>query len=403
MSLSDNIARLSPSATMAVSALARELRAKGRDVINLSAGEPDFNTPEWIGERAVQGIREGATRYTPAPGLPELREAVAGYLRSRAGADHGEIRPEEVVVSCGAKHSLFNTCFSLFGPGDRVLVAAPYWTSYPEMVTLARAEPVPVRGPEANGFRLEPKDLEEAAQGGARGLIICSPANPTGAVYSPSELQAVAEWARERGVWLISDEIYRSIYFGLGERPRAPGVLDLPPESLGPFVLVDGVSKAFAMTGWRIGFTWSSRELASRMAALQSHITSNPAAPSQLAALEALENRERAAGEVEEMRKVFHRRRDRVLSLMEEHLPGVEYVRPEGAFYLFFRVDGSFHGDVSDSTAWCRWLLEETGVAVVPGAAFGDDRYARLSFATSDDLLEDALRRMGEAVARVSR
>jgi len=395
MAFSKNVERLQPSATIAVSTLAKRLASEGRDVIDLSAGEPDFPTPDWICDAAVGGIRDGRTRYTPVAGLPELRQAIARSLSERAGR---ELDWTGVVVSVGAKQSLFNACFSLFGPGDEVLIATPYWTSYPEIVTLSRALPVLVRGDPDRGLKVGPDELEAAATENTRGLIYSSPCNPTGAVYSAGELRAVAEWARDRGVWLIADEIYRPIHFG--DPPgHAAGLLDLPPSSLGDHVLVDGASKAFAMTGWRIGFSFSSPEVAREMAALQSHVTSNAATPSQVAALEAYGRRDRADDAVSRMRDVFRRRRDLVVGLFDELLPQAAYVPPGGAFYLFFRVDALFPDGVQDGTAFCSWLLEETGVALVPGAAFGDDRFARLSFATSDELLEQAVRRMARAVA----
>ncbi len=394
MRLSENVQRIEPSATIAVSSLAKRLRAEGRDIVDLSAGEPDFETPEWIARAGIEAIRSGRTGYTPAPGLPELRRAIARRLGEQAGR---EIPWEGIVVSVGAKQALFNACFSLFGPGDEVLIAAPYWTSYPEIVKLARAEPRPVSGPEERDFRLRPRDLDEAASERTRGLILCSPSNPTGAVYGEDELRDVADWARDRDVWLISDEIYRLIYYG-DDRAAAPGLLDLPPDALGPHVLVDGVSKSFAMTGWRIGFAATDPELASKLSSVQSHTTSNPATPSQLAALAAYSDDERARTSVEEMRAAFRRRRDLVTRLFSDLLPEFSFVQPRGAFYLFFRVDGAFGGEVTDSSSFCTWLLEETGVALVPGSAFGDDRYVRMSFATSDDVLEDGIRRMADAV-----
>ena len=392
MTYSKNISTLQPSATMAVSSLAGKLAAQGRDIINLSAGEPDFDTPAWISEAGTRAIREGRTRYTPASGLPELRRAVAEDAMARAHPAW-ELGAGNVVVSAGAKQALFNACFALFGPGDDVLVAAPYWTSYPDIVGLARARPVAVSGAQQRDFRLTAAELEGARTPKTRGLILCSPSNPTGAVYSLGELRAIAEWARARNVWLISDEIYRRICF-LPDRPVAPGILDLDPAEVGPFVLVDGVSKTFAMTGWRIGYAISDPGLASKAGALQSQITSNPATPSQVAALAALTDRDRAEAEVHNMVAAFHRRRDLVVRLFREKLPDYAFLTPQGAFYLFVRVDCDFGEAIPGSSEWCSRAIEEKGVALVPGSAFGDDRYVRLSYAASDKALEEAIGRL---------
>jgi aspartate aminotransferase len=403
MTFSENIARLRPSATIAVSTLAKELRAQGRDIINLSAGEPDFDTPEWISDAAVEGIRAGATRYTPAPGLPELRVAVARSLGA-AAAPGWDLAADGVVVTSGAKQALFNACFTLFGPGDEVLVAAPYWTSYPEIVGLARAEPRFVSGAEERGFRLTPGELDRVRTDRTRGLILCSPSNPTGSVYSLDELAEVAEWCRENQVWILSDEIYRRIWFSPDgkEGATAPGLLQLPRSRVGPWVVIDGLSKSHAMTGWRIGYAVADPEVARKMGALQSHTTSNAATPSQMAALAALTRPEQSDRAIAEMVKAFRRRRDLVVARIRERLPHLSFVEPQGAFYLFLRVDGEFDDQVADSEAWCARVLEETGVAMVPGAAFGDDRFARLSYATSDDLLEEAIRRLAEERQGVS-
>lgn len=394
MEFSRNIQNLRPSATIAVSTLAKKLRSEGRDVINLSAGEPDFPTPEWISDAAVESIRKGHTGYTPAPGLPELRAAVAKHLAGRSQGGWS-IDASQVVVSAGAKQSLFNACFTLFGPGDEVLIASPYWTSYPQIVGLAQATPRFVAGPEERGFRLTAEELDAAATDGTRGLILCSPSNPTGTVYSREELAEVAAWAKSRDIVLISDEIYRWIYFG-EEGSAAAGILDLDASVLGPHVVIDGVSKSYAMTGWRIGYAVATAEVAGKMSALQSHTTSNPSAPAQYAALAALTQEERATAEIREMVKAFRRRRDLAVALIRERLPHLSLVEPKGAFYLFVRVDSEFDDEVDDSQAWCSKVLEETGVAMVPGAAFGDDRYVRLSYATSDELLEEAIRRLAE-------
>jgi aspartate aminotransferase len=392
MTYSDNISRLQPSATMAVSALAKKLAAEGRDIIDLSAGEPDFDTPSWISDAAIAGIRAGKTRYTPPSGLPELRKAVAKSLLSRA-ARGWELTGENVVVSAGAKQALFNTCFSLFGPGDEVVIAAPYWTSYPELVTLSRAEPVFVTGPEESGFSLTPKDLERVRTPATRGLIVCSPSNPSGAVYSRDELRAVARWAKKRDVWLISDEIYRWIYFS-DRVGAAPGLLDLDRDDVGPFVIVDGVSKTYAMTGWRIGYSVCDTGLADQIGALQSQTTSNAATPSQVGALAALTEGERARKAVEEMVEAFRRRKDLVVKRVRELLPHLSFVEPQGAFYLFLKVEAEYGEEITGSQAWCARVLEETGVACVPGSAFGDDRFVRISYATSAERLEEAIRRL---------
>jgi aspartate aminotransferase len=394
MRYSANIERLQPSATIAVSTLAKRLKEEGRDILNLSAGEPDFDTPAFISDAAVRGIREGQTRYTPPPGITPLRKAIAKRLSERAGRD---LDWTGVVVTAGAKQALYNATFCLFGPGDEVVVAAPYWTTYPDLVNIARAEPVIVFGDEADAFKLTPADLDRAVNERTRGLIINTPSNPTGAVYSLDELTAIAEWARDHGVWLISDEIYRNMYYddGVG---AAPGLLDLPEASLGDFVLVDGASKSHAMTGWRVGYSYSDSHLAAKFADLQSQITSNTSTPAQVAALEAYSNKAAAEESVARMAAAFKSRRDLVMRRMDELMPSVPYIRPHGAFYLYFRVDHLFDDVVKDSTAWCSRLLEQTGVALVPGGAFGDERWARMSYAASEDVLEEALRRIAGAV-----
>lgn len=394
MSYSQNIAKLQPSATIAVSTLAKKLTAEGRDIVNLSAGEPDFPTPVGICDAAVEGIRQGQTRYTPTGGTPQLRKAAAAYMTEGTAypAD-----PGRVVVSAGAKQSLFNACFCLFGPGDEVLIGAPYWTSYPEMATLARAEPVLAWGAEERDFLLTPEDLDAVATPASKGLILSTPSNPTGAVYSKDALAAVAAWAKSRGMTLVCDEIYREIYYG-DEGDRAPGALDLDPETVGELVVTNGMSKAFAMTGWRVGFSYTSAALAGKMSAFQSHVSLNAATPSQVAALEGLARGNAGAADKAVMLEAFRRRRDLVARLFDELLPGCPYVMPQGAFYLYFRVDGVFDDQVRTSSDVCTRILEEAGVAIVPGVAFGDERYARMSTASSDEEIEEGVRRMAKVL-----
>ncbi len=394
MDYSENVLKLQPSATIAVSTLAKKLAAEGRDIINLGAGEPDFPTPPWVSSAGVEAIQAGQTRYTPAAGTPALRAAVGEYM---AGGTAHSTDPQRIVVTAGAKQALFNACFCLFGPGDDVLIGSPYWTSYPEIVNLARARPVPVFGNEDRGFKLSPDDLEAAYTPAVKGLIISSPSNPSGAVYTAEELAAIADWCKTRGVVVISDEIYREIYFG-SEGLRAPGLLDLPAAGLGTVVIVNGLSKSFAMTGWRIGFSWADPDLTKKMSALQSHVSSNASTPSQLAALRALTKPDLASATRSEMVAAFRRRRDLVMGLFDELAPRCGYVRPEGAFYLYFRVDALFDGTYGSSADVCTGLLEEVGVAVVPGSAFGDDRYARMSIASSDAELEEGVRRMARVL-----
>ena len=395
MQISENIREIKPSATLAVTALARDLAAQGRDIVDLSAGEPDLPTPGFASEAAIDAIRKGYTRYTAASGMPALRKAIAADLEQRAGRS---IDPAGIVVSNGAKQALFNVCFTLFGPGDKVLLPVPYWTSYPDLIRLARAEPLEVRGDAARDFKITVDQLEEAYDPSVRGLILNSPSNPTGAVYDRDEFESIVRWAVERDVWVISDEIYNRLCYVLD---RAPGLLDLDPAYLRRAIIIDGASKSFAMTGWRIGFSYCDPKLASTIGALQSHVTSNAATPSQYAALAAYSQVEARDAALATLRETFLRRRNLIMDLVRTKLPQVSYVRPDGAFYLFFRIDPFFNADAPDSIALCRWLLQEAGVALVPGAAFGDDRFARLSFATSDEALTEGITRIANAVAAV--
>jgi aspartate aminotransferase len=386
---SANVASLQPSATIAVSSRVKELIAGGHDILDLCVGEPDFPTPDFIAEAGIRAIREGKTRYTPAPGVPDLRAAIAADLTRRSS---GGARAEAhgVVVSSGAKQALFNACFALFGPGDRVIVPVPYWTTYPAIVELARAEPVFVAGDPSTGGKVTTDDLDRAAAGGARGLMLNTPSNPTGAVYSIEELESIARWAAERGIWLISDEIYRRIHFG---GPLAPGILDLPQELRERVVLIDGASKAYAMTGWRIGFSYASREVADKLSALQSQTTSNASTPAQYAALAAYRATEEEDRRVEEMRLEFKRRKDLLAQLFRERLPRIDFFEPQGAFYFWIRTAGLARPGET-SIAFCERLLSEVGVALVPGSAFGDDDHVRLSFAYPEATLREAVARL---------
>ena len=398
MHLSSNVSALAPSATIAMTTLCKQLRAEGRDILDLSVGEPDFRTPDFAAQAGIAAIVQGFTHYTAVPGMPALREAIASAVSRRSGRPAD---PAGVVVANGAKQALFNACFVLFGSGDEVLLPAPYWTSYPELITLARAQPKVLVATPESGFKVDVTQLEQARTDRTRGLILNSPSNPTGAIYSLAELEAIMRWAHEHDIWVLADEIYGRICF---EEERAPSVLDLDERLMEKCVLIDGASKAFAMTGWRVGFSYSAVDLAASMAALQSHITSNISTPAQYAALAVFRDEPRVEHAVRAMVNVFRRRRGKALEMLAAHLPGAEVVPPAGAFYAFVRVDRFYDERSSDSVALCRRLLDETGVALVPGIAFGDDRFVRMSLAAPEAEIAEAIRRVGAllvpAVAR---
>jgi len=379
---SQNVASLEPSATLALAARARQMREEGRSVVDLSAGEPVWGTPEYASEGGIRAIRAGKTGYPPTPGIPELRRAVARYTAATTGAP--EPAADRVLVGAGVKQALFNCVFTLFGPDDEVIVPAPYWTSYLPQIRLARAEPVVVRTRWEDGFRLDLDELERVRSPRTRGLILNSPGNPTGSVYGEELLEEVAGWAERHGIWLLADEIYRRMHFGEGP---APSLLDLPerPERS---VVVDGVSKAFSMTGWRVGWALGPAELISEASDLQSQTTSGAAAPSQYAAAAALERAEEREAAIAEARERLIRRRDRLAAALEG-LEALEVRRPGGGMFLFVRL-----AEDRDSARTAEALLEEAGVAVVPGDAFGAPGHLRFNFAVAPESLEEGARRV---------
>ncbi|MCC7195197.1 MAG: pyridoxal phosphate-dependent aminotransferase [Gemmatimonadaceae bacterium] len=390
---SANVARLRESATIAVSQRAKALRAAGRAILDLGAGEPDFDTPAPIRESAKAAIDGGATRYTATQGTAELRAAIAAKASRRRGETIG---PDEIVVSSGSKQSLFNACYCLFGPGDEVLVPTPAWTSYYEMVSLARATPVAVHGSPDHGFRVTPAMIERHATNRTRGLMLNSPVNPTGTVYSGAELRELLALAAARGWWVISDEIYLRIVYG----GPAASSLDVAP-ARERLVVVDGVAKAFAMTGWRIGWSVAPPELTRAMTAFQSHTTFSASAPSQAAALAAVTGGPELDAAVAQMVARFRERRDAAMAILATE-PAITLAPPEGAFYLFLRAPGA--GRVRDAgTAFASLLLERFDVAVVPGAAFETPDWIRVSYATERAAVEEASRRIVAAYHEASR
>jgi aspartate aminotransferase len=393
--LSLNLVHLKGSETIAISAETKRRRAAGEEVFDLSLGEPDFDTPPLVAQAGLQAIQKGMTHYPPNAGIPELRSAIASQLSRESGGR--PVNPDQIVVSSGSKQSIFNACFTLFGPNDQVLIPSPAWVSYPQIVHLARAEPVMVPGDIEWGLKVSARDLDKHSTTRTRGLVICSPCNPTGAVYTLAELKSIAEWAKANDVWVISDEIYRRINYGA---LAAPSFLDLPDSLLEKTVVVCGASKAYAMTGWRIGAALAPPHVTKAMAALQSHTTTGANHPAQWAAATAFGD-ERVEADVLRMVAAFRSRRDRLVQRFRAETPGVEFVEPHGAFYLFFRVDG-LAGKGSGGTAFCERLMAEEGVALVPGSAFGDDRWARLSYAAADKELDAGVDRILRFIQRLS-
>ena len=389
--LADRALRLAPSPTLAITARARTLRAQGVDVISFGAGEPDFDTPERVKAAAVRAIAEGRTKYTDTAGIPELRAAVCAKLKRDSGLDY---EPADVVVSVGAKHSLYNICAVLIGPGDEVLVPSPYWVSYTEQVRLCEGTPVLVPTDEARGFQLDLAALRSAVTSRTKLLILNTPNNPTGAVFPRSDLQAVAALALEAGFHVVADECYDALAY----EGRVPSIAALGPEIKARTLVVNTCSKAYAMTGWRIGYTAGPREIVRAMADFQSQCTSNPASMAQWGAVEALTGPQ---DDVAKMAGEFDRRRQAIVEGLNR-IPGLRCRMPQGAFYAFPDVSGLFgrrwrDRPIAGSADVTAWWLEEARVAVVPGADFGSDRHVRLSYACGIDTIREGLGRIEAA------
>ena len=390
--LADRIKALAPSPTLAIQAKAKAMRAQGIDVISFGAGEPDFDTPERIKEAAIRAIRKGHTKYTDASGIVELREAVCQKLKRDNGLDY---EPADVLISVGAKHTLYNAVVALLNPGDEVLIPAPYWVSYPEQVKLVAGVPVAVPTEEADGFQVDPGRLAAAVTPCTRAVVINSPNNPTGAVFSPATLRAVGELAVKHDLLVISDECYEALTY----EGRHVSIASLGPEVKARTLVVNTCSKAYAMTGWRIGYAAGPRALIKAMGDVQSQVTSNPSSISQWAAVEALTGPQ---DEVAKMAGEFDQRR-RVMVPALNAIPGVTCVTPGGAFYAFPNVAGLFgkRGQgkpLRGSADVTAFLLEVARVAVVPGLDFGSDSHIRLSYATGLATIQEGLSRMDKAV-----
>lgn len=394
MKFSQRIQTVQSSLTLEITALSNELKAKGEDIIGFGAGEPDFNTPENIKQAAIQAIQANATRYTPVSGTNEMKDAVIHKLNRDNGLEY---QRDQIVVSCGAKQSLFNLAQVLWEKGDEILVPAPFWLSYPEIIRLADATPVIVPATAQNGFKITPSQIDAAVTPNTRAIIINSPSNPTGSAYSKEELESIAECALKYRLLIVSDEIYEKIVF---DGFTHVSIASLSKEVQKNCVVVNGVSKCYAMTGWRIGYLAADREIASQINKIQSQSTSNPTSISQAASIEALTGPQ---DKITRMVEEFNIRRNLLMDLLSK-IDGLDCYRPVGSFYAFPDFS-AFYGRryqgqaVRGSIEFSKFILKEAKVALVPGVAFGADNNIRLSFATTQENIKQGIERIAQAVA----
>ena len=379
MEISARAAQLSPSLTLSIDAKAKAMKAEGIDVCGFGAGEPDFDTPDHIKAAAVAALEGGFTKYTPSAGLPELRQAIAEKLEADNGLTY---RPSQIVVSSGAKHSCYNAILATCQAGDEVLIPSPYWVSYPDMVRLAGAEPVIVPTTERNGWKMRAADFENAMTPRTKMLILNSPGNPTGSVYTREELEGIVEVAAEEDIYILSDEIYEKLVY---DETKHVSIASLSKEAYDLTITINGFSKAYAMTGWRLGYLAAPEAVAKAVDSIQSHSTSNPCSFAQKGAVAALKGDQQALAD---MRDEFSMRRNYMYDRITK-IPNITAVKPEGAFYVLVNISqlGLSSQNFADR------LLSKANVAVVPGAAFGDDRTVRLSYATSIDVIKKGLDR----------
>ena len=382
--ISKRAASLAPSLTLAITAKAKELRAAGEDVIGLGAGEPDFDTPDHIKEAAVKALADGFTKYTPASGTPELRAATARKFERENDLQYD---PQQIIISCGGKHSCYNVMLACCQEGDEVIIPAPYWLSYPEMVKLAGATPVIVETTDAAEFKLTPDQLRDSISNRTRVFILNSPSNPTGSIYTPEEIRALGDVCVEKGVLIMSDDIYEKLIYGDAE---FQSVAACSPEHQEHTIIVHGLAKAYSMTGWRIGFTAAPLPIAKAIGAIQSHSTSNPTSFAQVGAVQALEGPQ---DHLEMWLGEFNKRRSVAFEKLNA-IDGINCVNAQGAFYLFPNISSTG----MKSAEFCERLLAEAKVAAVPGVAFGSDDYIRISYATSMANIEEALGRLEQFV-----
>ncbi|EQB88195.1 aspartate aminotransferase [Clostridium punense] len=396
MILSKKAMQISPSLTLAITAKAKKMKAEGIDVIGFGAGEPDFNTPKNIQQAAIKAIEQGLTRYTAASGIIELKEAIVDKFKRDNNLTY---KTSQIIISTGAKQCLANVFQAILNPGDEVIVGVPYWVSYPELIQLADGVPVFAQSEESNSFKLTVEELQKVATDKTKAIIINSPNNPTGTVYTRNELEAIANFAKEKDLFIISDEIYEELLYG---NEGHISIASLSEDAYNRTIVINGVSKAYAMTGWRIGYAAASEEVTKLMSNIQSHTTSNPCSISQYASVEALNGDQ---SEVENMKKEFKARRDFMVDRINS-IKNLSCVKPEGAFYVMVNISKLLNKEVEgkvikDSLTFSDLLLEKEKVAVIPGIAFGVDNFIRLSYATSMENIKNGLDRIEKFVSTV--
>lgn len=397
MELSRKAQAIEPSLTLAITAKAKEMKEKGIDVISFSAGEPDFNTPKNIINAAIKAMEDGNTKYTSVNGILQLREAICKKFKDDNGLEYN---PSQIVVSTGAKQSLANTFLAILNPGDEVIVSTPYWVSYPELIKLADGKPVFVEGDEKSNYKFTKENLEKAVTAKTKAIVLNTPNNPTGTIYNKEELEVIADFAKKYDIIIISDEMYEKLIY---DNENHISIASLSKDAYERTIVINGLSKSYAMTGWRIGYCAASKKIAKLMISIQSHVTSNVCSITQYAALEALNGPQ---DEITKMINEFEKRRNYMINRIES-IDNLSIVKPKGAFYIMINIENCLGKEINgkilnDSMEFCASLLENEKLAVIPGKAFGLNNYIRVSYATSMEAIKEGLNRIESFIKKLN-
>ena len=397
MELSRKAQAIEPSLTLAITAKAKEMKEKGIDVISFSAGEPDFNTPKNIINAAIKAMEDGNTKYTSVNGILQLREAICKKFKDDNGLEYN---PSQIVVSTGAKQSLANTFLAILNPGDEVIVSTPYWVSYPELIKLADGKPVFVEGDEKSNYKFTKENLEQAVTAKTKAIVLNTPNNPTGTIYNKEELEVIADFAKKYDIIIISDEMYEKLIY---DNENHISIASLSKDAYERTIVINGLSKSYAMTGWRIGYCAASEKIAKLMISIQSHVTSNVCSITQYAALEALNGPQ---DEITKMINEFEKRRNYMINRIES-IDNLSIVKPKGAFYIMINIENCLGKEINgkilnDSMEFCASLLENEKLAVIPGKAFGLNNYIRVSYATSMEAIKEGLNRIESFIKKLN-